>query len=141
MARKVLDISIELEQSVIGISSPLKAWQVAWHLNRVLGLDFRRDEDYGLFLGRSKQLSYFQKFSCELAELECWLHLVANRGSDGLLVPELAKTFDYFLLFDEVPGMLEAHELLATLKSAQVFTLAVAVDTHEKLRSKQHLVF
>lgn len=141
MARKVLDISIELEQSVIGISSPLKAWQVAWQLNRLFALDFRRDEDHALFLGRLKQLSFFQKFSCALPTFECQLNLVENRGSNGLLVPEFAKTFDYFLLFDEVPGMFETDELIATLKGVQVFTLAVEVPQNDKLRSKQHLVF
>lgn len=141
LARKVLQLDLELEQSVIGISSALRPWQVAYHINQHCGFDLRRDDDLELLLGKQKIHSCFQKFSFVLLEAESILYLVANAGSEGKLVPELGNSFDYFLLFDEIPGISTTQELLRQLKSAQVFTLVLPVEVNEKLRSKQHLVF
>lgn len=141
LIRKVLQLDLELEQSIIGISSALRPWQVAYHINRHCGFDLRRDEDLELLLGKQKTHSCFQKFSFALLEAESILYLVANAGSEGKLVPELGNTFDYFLLFDEIPGISSSKELLAQLKSAQIFTLVMTVEVNDKLRSKQHLVF
>jgi len=141
LARKVLQLTLELEQSVIGISTPLRPWQVAYYINLSCGLDLRRDEDLELLLGKQKSHSSFQKFSFVLPEAESVLYLVANTGSEGKLVPELGNTFDYFLLFDEIQGVSTTEELLRQLKSAQVFTLVMPIEVNEKLRSQQHLVF
>lgn len=92
-------------------------------------------------LGRQKSLSFFQKFSFVLSEAESILYLVANTGSEGKLIPELGNSFDYFLLFDEIPELTATDELLRQLKLAQVFTLVRPVEVNDKLRSQQHLVF
>ena len=141
MARKVLQLTLELEQSVIGISTPLRPWQVAFYINQSCGFDLKRDEDLELLLGKQKSHSCFQKFSFVLPEAESVLYLVANTGSEGKLVPELGNAFDYFLLFDEIPGISNTEELLRQLKSAQVFTLLMPIEVNDKLRSQQHLVF
>lgn len=141
MAKKLLQAELELEQSVLGISTVLKPWQVAWHLNQALGFNLERDEDLSLLLGRAKTLSYFQKFKFELPELESVLYLVANTGSAGKLVPEYGNTFDYFILYDEIDGLLNERQLLKGLKSIRDFTVVVSIKADEKLRSKQHLVF
>ena len=116
MARKVLHLDVELEKSVIGISTPLRPWQVAFHINKSCGFDLRRDEDLELMLGRQKSLSFFQKFSFVLSEAESILYLVANTGSEGKLIPELGNSFDYFLIFDEIPELTATDELLRQLK-------------------------
>jgi hypothetical protein len=76
-----------------------------------------------------------------LPELESVLYLVANAGSAGKLVPEYGNTFDYFLLFDEIDGLLSERQLLKGLKSIRDFTVVVPIKVDDKLRSKQHLVF
>jgi len=139
--KKVLQVELALEQSVLGISTPLRPFQVAWQLNRLFGFDLRRDEDLELLLGRQKSLCQFQKFSFVLSEPETVIYLVANQGSEGKLIPELGSTFDYFLLYDEIPGISTTSELLQGIKSSQVFTIALPVEVNDKLRSKQHLVF
>jgi hypothetical protein len=141
LAKKLLQAELELEQSVLGISTVLKPWQVAWQMNRALGFALERDEDLSLLLGRSKTLSYFQKFKFELPELESILYLVANTGSAGKLVPEYGNTFDYFILFDDIKGLLSERQLLKGLKTIRDFTVVVPIKADEKLRSKQHLVF
>lgn len=141
MVKKILNVELELEQSVLGISSPLRPFQVAWQLNRLFDFDFRRDDDLELLMGKQKNLCQFQKFSFVLSEPESVIYLVANQGSEGKLVPELGSTFDYFLLYDEIPGISTTKALLQGIKEAQVFTIALPVEVNEKLRSKQHLVF
>jgi hypothetical protein len=141
LAKKLLQAELELEQSVLGISTVLKPWQVAWHMNQTLGFALERDEDLSLLLGRAKTLSYFQKFKFELPELESVLYLVANTGSAGKLVPEYGSTFDYFILYDEIDGLLSERQLLKGLKNIRDFTVVVPIKADEKLRSKQHLVF
>ncbi len=141
VAKKVLHFELELEQSVLGISTPLRPFQVAWHFNRLFGYDLRRVDDLELYLGKQKALCSFQKFAFLLSEPESVIYLVANAGSEGKLIPELGSTFDYFLLYDEIPGISTTPELLQTLRAAQVFTIALPVEVNEKLRSKQHLVF
>lgn len=141
MAKKLLQAELELEQSVLGISTVLKPWQVAWHINQALGFALERDDDLSLLLGRAKTLSFFQKFKFELPELESILYLVTNTGSAGKLVPEYGNTFDYFILFDDIDGLLSERQLLKGLKNIRDFTVVVPIKADEKLRSKQHLVF
>lgn len=141
LAKKYLDIEPELDKALIGISTALKPYQVAWHLAQGLGVAFKREDDLELLIGRQKQWSCFQKFSCTLEDYETSLFLVANAGSAGVLIPEYAKTFDYFLLYDEIPELFEEDQLLRQLRKLRDFSLVMAVRADDKLRSKQHLVF
>ena len=141
MAKKLLQAELELEQSVLGISTVLKPWQVAWQMNQALGFDLKREEDLPLLPGRAKTLSYFQKFKYELPELGSMLHLVANTGSAGKLLPEFGSTFDYFIVFDDIEDLLSEEQLLRGLKKIRDLTVVVPIKADEKLRSKQHLVF
>lgn len=141
MAKKSLHVELSLEQSLLGISTALKPWQVAWHLNQRLRTELVRDEDLALLLGKGKTLSYFQKFKFDLPEYESVLYLVANAGSAGKLVPEYGNTFDYFLLFDEIAGLFEGPQLTKQLKKVADFTVVMAIKADEKLRSHEHLVF
>lgn len=133
-------MDIELEQSLVGLSTAMKPFQVAWHLNTAFGWDFKRDEDLALFMRRNKQLCQFQKFSCELLELESIVYLVANNGSSGKLVPEY-KQLDYFMLFDEGSELLDGVVLVRHLKKLNLFGAVIPIEVNEKLRSREHLVF
>jgi hypothetical protein len=141
LAKKHLHLEPTLLKSIVGISSALKPYQVAWHLTQGLKADFKREEDLCILMGKEKQSSYFQNFSCLLPELDTVLNLVQNKGSDGSLIPEHARTFDYFLLYDEIPGYLEEEQLLQDLRNLKAFTMVLGIKADEKLRSKQHLVF
>lgn len=140
MAKKTLHIDIELEQALIGLSTAMKPFQVAWHLNTAFGWDFKRAEDLVLVLGKNKPLCHFQKFSHDLVELESIVYLVANNGSFGKLVPEY-KQLDYFMLFDEGAELLDGAVLSRHLKKLNLFGAVIPIEVNEKLRSSEHLVF
>lgn len=140
LAKKTLHINIELEQALIGLSTGMKPFQVAWHLNTAFGWDFKREEDLVLILRKNQPLCHFQKFSHELLELETIVYLVANNGSFGTLIPEY-KQLDYFLLFDEGEDMFDGTILTRHLKKLNLFGAVLPIEVNDKLRSREHLVF
>ena len=120
-----LDSGLSYSYSIIGISTPLKDYNLVFHLNRVLSLSFRRIKDF--HHEEQKPADYSFYFFRNPDERRNYM-LIANRCPDGFLIPSL-KTIDYFLITDETLQPAKSQLIIKQIQSAPSILTVVKIDT------------
>jgi len=125
---------------LLGIMMPVKDYQFCWHLNSIMGMDFRINNEIEIQLTKKKRNYFFAVYEyCE--PTGSLAHYVYNNQFDGeYLLPEF-KHLDFLWLMkgDEVPDE-QLQKTIATIRSIEKIQL-VAELTNEKIRNKENLVF
>jgi hypothetical protein len=125
---------------LLGIMAPVKDYQFCWHINNILGMDFRINHDIEIQLKRKSRNYFFTVFEyCE--PTGSLAYFVYNNQFEGeYLLPEF-KHFDFLWLMkgDIVSNELlqQTINLIKNINSVQL----VAELTNEKIKNKEHLVF
>lgn len=125
---------------LLGIIAPVKDYQFCWHLNNMLGMDFRINHDIEIQLKRKTRDYFFTVFEyCE--PTGSLAYYVYNNQFDGeYLLPEF-KHFDFLWLMkgDTVSDDM-LQQTINSIRAIQGVQL-VAELTNEKVKNKEHLVF
>lgn len=101
-------------------------------------MDFSRQADLQLVLNNRDEPGYFSKYSYLQPHSESEFTLLANKGSDGFLIPEM-KTVDYFLLIHNYIDNEELKQVIGGLNRVAEVLVAVELDP-KKLKSKENLI-
>ena len=125
---------------LLGIVAPVKDYQFCWHLNSMIGLDFRLNHEIEIRLIRKKRDYYFSVY--EYAEPVNFLcHYVYNNKFDGEYLLNEFRHFDFLWLMkgDEVTDetLQQTISTIRTIPSVQLIT-ELAID---KINNKENLVF
>ncbi len=125
---------------LLGIMAPVKDYQFCWQLNRLLGMDFRVNNEIEIQLAKKKRNYFFSvyEFHEPVTALE---HYIYNNRFDGeYLLPEF-KHLDFLWLMkgDTVTDEM-LQQKMESIRSIQAVQLVVEL-TNEKIKHKEHLVF
>ncbi|MBL0357837.1 MAG: IPExxxVDY family protein [Chitinophagaceae bacterium] len=125
---------------LLGIVAPVKNYQMSWHLNQVLGFDFRINHDYEIQLTKKSRKYFFSIYEYQVPSV-CVTHYLYNNQFDGeYLLPEF-KHLDFLWLIKGDPlGEEELQNLIHSIKSLPGVQLVMEM-TNEKIKNKQHLIF
>jgi len=120
--------------------APVKDYQFCWHLNSMIGLDFRLNHDIEIRLVKKKRDYFFSVY--EFAEPVNFLcHYVYNNKFDGEYLLNEFRHFDFLWLMkgDEVTNqtLQQTIATIRTIPSVQLIT-ELAID---KIENKENLVF
>lgn len=125
---------------LLGIVAPVKDYQFCWHLNSMIGLDFRLNHDIEIRLVKKKRDYFFSVY--EYAEPVNYLcHYVYNNKFDGEYLLNEFRHFDFLWLMkgDEVTDQ-TLQQTIATIRTVPGVQLIteLAID---KIENKENLVF
>lgn len=125
---------------LLGIMAPVKDYQFCWHLNSMIGLDFRLNHEIEIRLVKKKRDYFFSVY--EFAEPVNFLcHYVYNNKFDGEYLLNEFRHFDFLWLMkgDEVTDetLQQTITTIRTIPSVQLIT-ELAID---KIETKENLVF
>ena len=125
---------------LLGIIAPVRDYQFCWHLNNILGMDFRINHDIEIQLKRKNRDYFFTVFEyCEPTGSLAY-YVYNNQFEGEYLLPEF-RHFDFLWL---MKGDIVSDELLQqtinSIKNINSVQL-VAELTNEKIKNKEHLVF
>ncbi len=82
---------------------------------------------------------YFSKFHYKAARTDTDLYLLANKGTEGLLIPEM-KNADFFILIENYIDKEDLERIMVGLNQISEVLVAIEVDP-KKLKSKENLIF
>ncbi|MBL7930123.1 MAG: IPExxxVDY family protein [Bacteroidia bacterium] len=153
MSKKVikLDVPVEFDFVLLAVISSLKDYRLCFELNKKMKLKFIRQSDLELKDARHNRCEY-TFFRCRNSKTHEEIILILNKGSNGVLIPEM-KNVDYFMLiknqpFDAIEKIVKAMNEIdniggvyeldpSELKSAENFLM---FEYHEKpkARTKPH---
>jgi len=125
---------------LLGIMAPIKDYQLCWHLNSLLGVDFRINNDIEIQLTKKKRNYFFTVFEF-LDPTGSLCHYLYNNRFDGeYLLPEF-KHLDFLWLMKG--DMVHEEMLQQTINNLRGISGVQLVTelTNEKIRNKEHLVF
>lgn len=128
------------DTSLLGIVAPIKAYQFCWHLNQILGFDFRINHDLEIQLSKKSRTYYFSIYEFE-SKTGSVKHYLYNNQFDGeYLLPEFKHLDFLWMIRDELIPDEELSGLMSSIRSIPSVQLVMEM-TNEQIRNKQHLIF
>lgn len=125
---------------LLGIMAPIKDYQLCWHLNSSMGMDFRINNDIEIQLNKKKRSYFFAVYEfCE--PTGSLFHYVYNNRFDGeYLLPEFRHLDFLWLMRGDTVNEETLQQTINGIKEINGVQLVIEL-TNEKIRNKEHLVF
>ena len=125
---------------LLGIMAPIKDYQLCWHLNNLMGIDFRINNDIEIQLSKKDRNYFFAVYEfCE--PTGSLSHYLYNNRFDGeYLLPEFKHLDFLWLMKGDVVNEESLLQTINDIKEISGVQLVIEL-TNEKIRNKEHLVF
>ena len=137
MNRLTLKYELDLDFVLIAITSQLKDYMLCFKLNRQLNINFYKIDE--LIIETNSSEVFFSRYQYHLPESETDVYLLANKGDQGYLIPEMKKV-DYFILIRNYISQEEVEQFIDRINKLPEVLAAIEVDPR-KLKSKENLIF
>lgn len=139
MTKFSLDIEYDYSFVLFGISCHEKDYRISWAINKQLGIGLQKENDLEIKEKKQKENFLYPVYSFN-SEVQYWEYfLIANRNTQGLLIPE-QKQSDYFLKISGNVIHEQKQKILQDLKGINIILTAYEINP-ESLKSKQNLLF
>lgn len=129
----------DLDFILIAITAPLKDYRLCFKINRQLAYDFKRIDELALLFNSGQRTLSFNRYSYRPADTGTEFYLLANKGDEGFLIPEMKKA-DYFMLIRNYIDEEDVEQIVTGLNRIPDVLVAAEVDP-KRLKSKENLVF
>jgi hypothetical protein len=131
-----LEIEEDYSFELIGISSHVHDYRLAWALNKHMEWQLTRQND--VEIKTSKQLSYHSLYEFDHECEMIFIALMRNKSQDGYLLPELQQ-FDYVLKIENMQYDL-TDDFVKQLRKTPYIQTVMTVDA-ERIKSRQNLIY
>jgi hypothetical protein len=134
-----LEIEYDYDFVLIGICSHEKDYRICWAINQKLDFDLKKTEDLEIKEKKQAEPSLFSMYVHENPEEYVEYYVIANRGANGMLVPE-QKQADYFLMIRGTITDGQVESIIKQLREISMVLTAYEIDPTQ-LKSKHNLLF
>jgi hypothetical protein len=125
---------------LLGIMAPIKDYQLCWHLNNLMGMDFRINNDIEIQLSKKDRNYFFAVYEFSEATGSLSHYLYNNRFDGEYLLPEFKHLDFLWLMKGDIVSEDSLHQTINEIKEISGVQLVIEL-TNEKIRNKEHLVF
>jgi hypothetical protein len=137
--RKTLKFEIDLDFVLIAITTSLKDYRICCLINKYLNFNFSKSADLEVDILQGSEPVFFSLYQYHWEASETDFYFIANKGSDGYLIPEMKKA-DYFFMIKNYIDADDLDKLLSTLNKIPEIVAAVKIDP-KKIKSRENLLF
>lgn len=124
--------------NIIGLSTQIKDYRLAFLMNTVLGFNLKRIEDLPVFFPKTNSLKSFPIFYCEDDDQRLQYYLIGNNSEKQQMISSI-KHVDYFLFITGIPAQNKLDELSSSLKAiTEIQWLALAEK--EKIKNLEGIM-
>ncbi|MES2809672.1 MAG: IPExxxVDY family protein [Bacteroidota bacterium] len=139
MNRKFLKFEIDLDFVLIAVTTSLKDYRVCYLINKHLNFNFTKTDDLEVDIRPGAPPVFFSLYQYSWEASETDFYFIANKGTDGYLVPEMKKA-DYFVMIKNYIDEKDLETLITGLNRIQEIVAAVKIDP-KKIKSRENLLF
>lgn len=140
MTKKVLKFEIDLDFVLIAINTPLKDYRVCHFINKYLNFDFKKLPDLAVDIYQgTTEPAFFSIYHYQWETTETDFYFIANKGSEGLLIPEMREV-DYFFMIKNFIDDTDLNNIITTLNRVPEIIAAVKIEP-KKIKSRENLLF
>ena len=137
--RKFLKFEIDLDFVLIAVTTSLKDYRVCYLINKALNFNFAKIPDLEVDINNNLVPVLFSIYNYRWETTETDFYFIANKGSEGYLVPEMRKA-DYFLLIKNYIDENDLDNLISAINKIPEIVTAVKIDP-KKVKSRENLLF
>ena len=137
--RKFLKFEIDLDFVLIAVTTSLKDYRVCYLINKALSFNLIKFPDLEVDINHGIEPVLFSIYHYNWEATGTDFYFIANKGSDGYLVPEMRKA-DYFLMIKNYIDDDDLEKLLTSLNRIPEIVAAVKIDP-KKIKSRENLLF
>jgi hypothetical protein len=137
--RKFLKFEIDLDFVLIAVTTSLKDYRVCYLINKALSFNLIKINDLKVDINHGIEPVLFSIYHYNWEATETDFYFIANKGSDGYLIPEMRKA-DYFLLIKNYIDENDLDNLVSALNKVPEIVAAVKIDP-KKIKSRENLLF
>jgi len=137
--RKFLKFEIDLDFVLIAVNTSLKDYRICYLINKYLNFNFIKNPDLVVDINKNNEACLFSIYNYYWPETKAELFFIANKGSEGYLIPEM-RNMDYFLLVKNYFSDNEANMLVSALNKIPEIIKATKIDA-KKIKSRENLLF
>jgi hypothetical protein len=140
LTKKVLKFEIDLDFVLIAINTPLKDYRVCHFINKYLNFDLKKINDLEVDIYQATaEPALFSIYHYQWETTETDFYFIANKGSDGLLIPEMREV-DYFLMIKNFIDDTDQNTIISSLNRIPEIMAAVKIEP-KKIKSRENLLF
>lgn len=139
MNKFTLKYELDLDFVLIALTVPLKDYRLCFKINKQLNIQFHRIDELYFQIDTNTESVYFSRYHFYQYQTENDLYLIANKGSERFLIPEM-KTVDFFILIKNYMDKEDLEDLILGLNKIPEVQVATEVDP-KKLKSNENLIF
>jgi hypothetical protein len=140
LTKKVLKFEIDLDFVLIAINTPLKDYRVCHFINKHLNFELRKQPDLGIDIYQgTTEPAFFSIYHYQWETTETDFYFIANKGSEGLLIPEMREV-DYFFMIKNFIDDADLNHIISQLNRIPEIIAAVKIDP-KKIKSRENLLF
>ena len=139
MNRTTLKYELDLDFVLLAITTPLKDYKLCYKINKQLSVDFCKIAELELVYNGDETPITFSRYSYQNTQTETLFYLLANKGSEGFLIPEM-KRADYFVLIHNYIDNEDLQYIISGINKIAEVLVAVEIEP-KKLKSKENLIF
>ena len=137
--RKILKFEIDLDFVLIAVTTSLKDYRICYLINKYLNYNFVKSDDLKVEMAQNPEGVLFSKYTYHWETTETDFYFIANKGSDGYLIPEMRKT-DYFLMIKNYIDDNDVESIVSSLNKIPEIVAAVKIEP-KKIKSRENLLF
>jgi len=137
--RKILKFEIDLDFVLIAVTTSLKDYRICYLINKYLNYNFVKADDLEVEMGQNPEPVLFSKYTYHWETTETDFYFIANKGSEGYLIPEMRKT-DYFLMIKNYIDEADVENITSALNKIPEIVAAVKIEP-KKIKSRENLLF
>jgi hypothetical protein len=137
--RKILKFEIDLDFVLIAVTTSLKDYRICYLINKYLNFNFLKTADLPVDINQGPEPVYFSMYTHHWEASDTFFYFIANKGSDGYLVPEMRKT-DYFFMIKNYIDDEDLERIVSALNRIPEIVAAVKIDP-KKIKSRENLLF
>lgn len=125
---------------LMGIMTPGKDYQFCWHLNSLMGMDFRINHEIEIRLKKKNRDYFFSVFEYHEPAGSLSHYLYKNKFDGEYLLPEFKHLDFLWLMKDDIVPDAGLQQVISSIRFVPGVQLVVEL-TNEKIKNKEHLVF
>ncbi|MGN6641027.1 MAG: IPExxxVDY family protein [Mucilaginibacter sp.] len=137
--RKFLKFEFDLDFVLIAVTTSLKDYRACYLINKALNFNFAKVADLEVDINNNLEPVLFSRYHYSWETTETDFYFIANKGSEGYLVPEMRKA-DYFLLIKNYIDENDLDNLISAINKIPEIVTAIKIDP-KKVKSRENLLF